>query len=447
MSSTTIKKERIEELRAEATTAADVARREQTNLQELLVELTSEGGDGMDSGQTERFETQNSIVKAAVADAEAASAMLKEAMDEADPLAGVRAKHSESLLKFLKGEPAEKFGEGEREAFIGEAGDGLEIFNLTTPASLPAGVFPLRTSGDVTATLAYLGGMRMASTVINGDWPDEKYPGLPAETAVGEILAEAAPSTKADVAEYSDVEFSKYRYGSKRSSETLERLNSAVVNVAANVEHTLMGRLGRVQNADFTSGDGVANAQGAETIAKTVGIGAAVDTLTIDHLRTAIGSVDQAYLVGNEGFRGQRVARPGVVAFMMHRDTWLFGVAAIKLGDSFPYRQPLGHSQGLRDKVEPMIDGYPVIFNNAMDSPGTDGAFGASAETALLFGNFGYHVIRDVSGIEVVRYSGDVLTRAASMEFEIRQWSNARAIGAIAAAECQAIVSLATRTA
>ena len=154
----------------------------------------------------------------------------------------------------------------------------------------------------------------------------------------------------------------------KVPSELLE--DSALLE--SGLAEILGGRLGRIQNTRFTTGDAGGTPQGVVpgcVVGKTA---AAAGAFTIDELYDLVASVPDVY---------RRNAR-----WMFHSDVWLF-VKKLKDGQGNYLFKAAG------------LDEWPVTINVDMSSSLTTG------EKVVLFGDFASaYRFRDVREVEIVHY-------------------------------------------
>ena len=230
-------------------------------------------------------------------------------------------------------------------------------------------------------TLRYFSGVRMVAEVITTDngaslpWPTNN------DTAkVGSILAENTQVTEQDLI-LGQAALDVYMYTSGLVRVPLQLIQDAAISIDDFLPRKLGQRIGRAQNAHFTTGTGTAQPQGIVTGATATQ--AAVGSSTTIPYATFIdgmAAIDAAYL--NAG---------GNLAWMTSQ-AGLAGARKLLDAQNRPLWQP-----SLQDGQPDNFLGYPVILNNDMPAPG------ASAKS-WLFGNFRQaYVIRDVTGVQTLR--------------------------------------------
>lgn len=169
----------------------------------------------------------------------------------------------------------------------------------------------------------------------------------------------------------------------KQSSDVIlvsqELLEDSGVNLASEVNAMLAERIGRGQNAAFTTGTGSGAPQGIVTGASAGVTAASATVIAPDEIKNLVHSVDPAY-------RGL----PSV-GFMMH-DNVLLAVRKLKDGDN-RYLWQDSIQLGQPDRLE----GFPVTVNQAMASTI------ATTAVTMLFGAFEKFLIRDVRDVRLYR--------------------------------------------
>ena len=176
--------------------------------------------------------------------------------------------------------------------------------------------------------------------------------------------------------------------------EALEDISS--FSLEATIMDLLRRRIGRRLNVRMTTTQagnkitGVVNAAGGNFNQAVAG------DIKWQDLLDVMKTVDGAYIEGTEGGAYSFVQDPlgGGVVWMCHRNT-LFELFKIKDGDDRPLLRPDMNAGGT---VTPW--GYAVMQNNRMP-------LHAAGNKSLLFGNFGYYLVRNIGDIRIRRISGD----------------------------------------
>jgi HK97 family phage major capsid protein len=230
-------------------------------------------------------------------------------------------------------------------------------------------------------TMKFFSSMRDVAEVITTEtgatlpWPTND------DTAnVGAILSENTQVTEQDVTIGTN-DVGAYMYTSKLVRVSLQLLNDSAFNLEAWLAQVLGRRIGRAQNAHFTTGTGTAQPEGVQTnavIGKTGGTGQTT-SVTYDDLIDLIHSVDPAY------------RNSGRVGFMLN-DATLATARKLKDGQGRPLWEPsiqVGVPDGLLGYKYTVNQDMPVMAANAR---------------SILFGDFfaGY-LIRDVQDVQMLR--------------------------------------------
>ncbi|WP_459246969.1 phage major capsid protein [Streptomyces youssoufiensis] len=197
---------------------------------------------------------------------------------------------------------------------------------------------------------------------------------------VGAILAENTQVTEQDVT-LGQADIGAYTYTSKLVRVSLQLLNDSAFDMEDWLARKLGERIGRAQNAHFTTGTGTNQPEGVQTNAVVGKTGATGQTtsVTYDDLIDLIHSVDPAYRLG------------GRAAWMLH-DTTLAAARKLKDGQNRPLWEP-----SVQVGVPDTLLGYRYSVNQDMPTM-------AANAKAILFGDFfaGY-LIRDVQDVQLLR--------------------------------------------
>jgi HK97 family phage major capsid protein len=229
--------------------------------------------------------------------------------------------------------------------------------------------------------MKFFGAMRDVAEVITTEtgatlpWPTND------DTAnVGAILAENTQVTEQDVT-LGQQDVGAYMYTSKLVRVSLQLLNDNAFDMESWLARKLGERIGRAQNAHFTTGTGTSQPEGVQTNAVVGKTGATgqVTTVTYDDLIDLIHSVDPAYRLG------------GRAGWMLH-DTTLSAARKLKDSQQRPLWEP-----SVQAGVPDALLGYKYTVNQDMP------VMAANAK-AILFGDFyaGY-LIRDVQDVQLMR--------------------------------------------
>ncbi|MFD9211596.1 phage major capsid protein [Streptomyces sp. NPDC059544] len=230
-------------------------------------------------------------------------------------------------------------------------------------------------------TMKFFGAVRNVAEVITTEtgatlpWPTND------DTAnVGAILAENSQVTEQDVT-LGQADVGAYMYTSKLVRVSLQLLNDSAFDIESWLARKLGERIGRAQNAHFTTGTGTAQPEGIQTNAAIGKTGATGQTtsVTYDDLIDLIHSVDPAYRLG------------GRAGWKLH-DTTLGSARKLKDAQNRPLWEP-----SVQAGVPDTLLGYKYTVNQDMP------VMAANAKS-ILFGDFfaGY-LIRDVQDVQLMR--------------------------------------------
>lgn len=259
--------------------------------------------------------------------------------------------------------------------------DGRELRAQGVGTTTAGGyLVPAQFRNKLVETLKYYSGVRQVAEVITTDngaslpWPTNN------DTAnVGAILAENTQVTEQDLV-LGQASIDVYMYTSKLVRVSLQLIQDSAIDIEEFLPRKLGERIGRAQNAHFTTGTGTAQPQGIVTGA-TATQAAAGNTTSIPYVTFVDGlaAIDPAYLNG------------GNLAWM----TSQAGLAsARKLLDS--QNRPLWQPS-LQAGQPDLFLGHPVVLNNDMPAP-------AASAKSWLFGDFrAAYLVRDVTGVQTLR--------------------------------------------
>jgi len=255
-------------------------------------------------------------------------------------------------------------------------------------------------AASVLDALKAYGGMRSVAEVIKmAQGNPMSFPASDGTSEEGEIIAENAAATSADVA-FSTVGLPVYKYSSKVVTVPFELLQDSSVDIEAFVRNRLTTRLGRVTNRHFTIGTGTAQPNGVVTAAP-VGVTAAnassqVTAVTYDSLIDLQHSVDPAYReTGN--------------CRWMFNDATLKAIRKLKDGQNRPIFVP-GYETGSPGGAPDRLLGAPITINQSVASM-------AASAKSILFGDFSYYKIRDVMDVTMFRFTDSAYTKNGQVGF------------------------------
>lgn len=258
--------------------------------------------------------------------------------------------------------------------------------STTTPAEGGYTV-PAEIASMVVDSLKAFGGMReVAQVITTAGGSALNWPTSDGTSEVGEIVAENAAATGADIT-FGTVAVNPYKYSSKKIALPVELIQDSAIDVVAFVVNRLATRLGRITNAHYTTGTGSSQPFGVMARAATGKTGTTGQTLTVtyDDLIDLIHSVNSAYRS-----RGAR--------FML-RDTTVAVIRKLKDTSGRPIWNP-GDNESISGGTPSTICGYAYTVND-------DVAAMAANAKSIAFGDFSQFVIRDVAGSTSLRRFDD----------------------------------------
>ena len=229
---------------------------------------------------------------------------------------------------------------------------------------------------------ALWGGMRAASTVWKtASGQQIPYPTIDDTSNTADTEAESADlAASEDDLVFAEKTFNAYKLSSNLLKVSNELMNDSYFDMEALMYDMFGERIGRKENALFTTGSGSSTPQGIATAAQQSKRIASTSTVTRAELVDLVHSVNPAY-------------RNKAVAGFMFNDTTLGVIKKVDIGSSDS--RPLW-AQSMRDGEPDRIDGYQYWINQDVAS------FAASAK-AIYFGDFSKFVIRDSGPTRVIR--------------------------------------------
>lgn len=231
--------------------------------------------------------------------------------------------------------------------------------------------------GQVESATKFYGGMRNVSfTFQTTTGQDLPIPTDDDTSNVAAVIGENTQVTNQDVA-LGQVVLRAYMYTSKLVLVSLQLLQDSAFDIEGWLAQKLGERMGRGQNADFTSGAGANSPQGIVTTATNGKTAAAAGAIAWPELIDLEHSVDPSYRV-----RGR---------WMFH-DLTLAALKKLTDGEGRYLWQP-----GLPMAGTPnMLMGYQYQVNNDMPQL-------ATGNRTVLFGDFSKYFIRDVRGFQLMQ--------------------------------------------
>ena len=257
----------------------------------------------------------------------------------------------------------------------------------TTTAAEGGYTVPAEIQAMVVDALKAFGGMRSVAQVITTAGGNSlNYPTSDGTSEVGEIVAENAAASGADIT-FGTVAVNPYKYSSKKIALPWELIQDSAIDVVSFVTNRLATRLARITNTHYTTGDGSSKPYGVMARAATGKTGATGTATSLGYtdLIDLIHSVNSAY-------------RSNGARFMLNDAS----VAVIrKLVDTTgrPIWNP-GDAEGIAGGTPSTIAGYAYTVND-------DVASMAANAKSVAFGDFSQFVIRDVANSTSIRRFDD----------------------------------------
>lgn len=259
---------------------------------------------------------------------------------------------------------------------------------MSTTTSAEGGyTVPAEIQAMVVDALKAFGGMRSVAQVITTAGGNSlNYPTSDGTSEIGEIVAENAAATGADIP-FGTVAVNPYKYSSKKIALPWELIQDSAIDVVSFVTNRLATRLARITNTHYTTGDGSSKPYGVMARAATGKTGATGTATSLGYtdLIDLIHSVNSAY-------------RANGARFMLNDAS----VAVIrKLVDDTgrPIWNP-GDAEGITGGTPSTIAGYAYTVND-------DVASMAANAKSVAFGDFSQFVIRDVANSTSIRRFDD----------------------------------------
>lgn len=232
-------------------------------------------------------------------------------------------------------------------------------------------------SGIEAARRAF-GGMLSVSTVYpTQSGADLLLPTVDETSVSGSILSENSQIAESAMT-FSQLTVSSYMYTSGLVLVSNQLLQDSEFPLDQFIANQLGERLGRAQNAHWTTGTGSSQPHGFTIGAATGKSGAAGQTTTVLYVDIVdlVYSLDVAYRT-NAKFM-MRDATVGIIRKLLDSQNRPLWEPSVQMG------QP------------DTILGFPIVVNN-------DVAAAAASAKSIAFGDFSKYVIRDVTGVQLVR--------------------------------------------
>lgn len=257
---------------------------------------------------------------------------------------------------------------------------------MSTTTSAEGGyTVPTEVAAMVVDALKAFGGMRsLATLMVTAEGNPLNFPTSDGTSETGEIVAENAAASGADIT-FGSAAVNPYKYSSKKIALPWELISDSAIDVVAFVTQRLATRLARITNQHYTTGTGSSQPYGVmarATLGKT-GTTGQTTSVIYDDLADLFYSVNSAYRSG-----------PGV-AWMM-ADSSVKVVRKLKDGQNRPLFVP-SYEASVTGASPDILFGKPLVVND-------DVAAMAANAKSIAFGDFSKFVIRDVQGVQIRRF-------------------------------------------
>jgi HK97 family phage major capsid protein len=222
--------------------------------------------------------------------------------------------------------------------------------------------------------------MRLVATTVRTDRGGELQLATNDDTANnGEIVSENTAHNEQDLGSFGQIVMGAYNYTSKIVRISQQLVEDSEFSVDELVGAALGRRIGRIQNAHFTTGTGSGQPQGVVTASAVGKTGTTGQTTTVTYadLVDLQESIDPAYRNGAK--------------WMLHANT-LKSIKKLVDSAGMPIWQP-----ALANGEPATILGDPYVVNNAMPVK-------AANAKSILYGQLSKYVIRDVREIMLFRF-------------------------------------------
>lgn len=287
--------------------------------------------------------------------------------------------------------------------------DAIKVRNAMSTTTSSEGGFtvqPLVATSLIDLLKAYGFMRRTSARIQTANGVDLNYPTSDGTTEVGELVAQNTLATSAD-ATFGTRALNAYKFSSKIITVPIELLQDSSIDIVALVMQRMRDRIGRSQNAFFTTGTGTAQPFGlfaAASVGKT-GLTGQTTTVIYDDLVDLVDSLDAAYLDNPPS----EPSMPGVEPGWMFAQAMRRTIRKIKDTAGRPIWTP-SYDEGAAAKTPDRLLGYPVNINNDI------AAAAANAKT-IGFGNLNKYLIRDAMEVTLFRFDDSAFMTKGQVGF------------------------------
>lgn len=253
---------------------------------------------------------------------------------------------------------------------------GVSEFRAQTAGTTTAGGYtvPVELSAEIVKSMAATGPMygdiARVLTTSGGNQINIPTVNDTSVTAVAHTEAAALTDDGGSDVTFGQKRLDAYVYDTEFLRFSMELAQDSILNVESLLGTLLGERLGKIANAQLTTGTGSSAPNGVVTASSLGVTAAATAAVTADELIDLVHSVDPAYRAG---------------AAFMFNDSTLKAIRKLKDGDG-NYLWSMGNVQ---QGVPGSLLGYNYYVNQAMDSL-------AAAKKIAVFGDFKKYIVRKV---------------------------------------------------
>ncbi len=315
-----------------------------------------------------------------------------------DPKNGKRDEKAEGYEIFLR--------KRDRDMSAEEAQKVRNTMSTTTGSEGGYTVQPVVAKTLIESLKSYGAMRRVGETITTQDGNDLNYPTTDGTSEEGEIVAQNAAASTADVS-FGTRALNVYKFSSKVVTVPIELLQDSGIDIVALVNRRLRNRIGRIQNRLFTVGTGTGQPTGLVTAATVGKVGATgqVTSVLYDDFIDLMESLDVAYMEPEPGDDGAPDIRPG----------WMISQATRKIarkmkdGNGRPIWMP-SYDEGIAGKSPDELLGHPVEINNFMPAP-------AANAKSMAFGNLNRYKMRDAMQVTMYRFDDSAFATKGQVGF------------------------------
>jgi HK97 family phage major capsid protein len=266
----------------------------------------------------------------------------------------------------------------ERKSFRDYLRTGRQTRSYTPMSDAVEGAYivPQGFASELEIALKAYGGVRSVARVLSTSSGNPIfYPTANDTNNIGEQLGENNAAGQANPS-FSNVQIKAWTYSTKMVNVSNQLLQDSAFDVEAYLREQFVNRLGRIQNAKFTTGAGTTEPMGINTAATAGPTSATTLVVSYDDMVELEHSLDRAYRKG---------------AKFMLRDSVLKQIKKLKDSQGHPL-----WVSGVAFGAPDTILGYQYVINDDMPSV-------TSGNNLMLFGALDRYLIRDVKGLGILR--------------------------------------------